>query len=121
MSCHHPTSWTTSQGKCLCGEQVGHRHVHTPRGDGQGNQVCSVCNMVIITPILSSDDPRLQPEPERYGPLPEILVTLYYDGPDYGLPRAPIAPYVRDIAAYEGELNRIDPKELWDRLLDMVA
>jgi hypothetical protein len=76
--------------------------------------------MVVITPILSSDDQRLQPPPERYGPLPEVLVTLYYDGPEYGLPRAPIAPYVRDVAAYEGDIERCDPEDLWDKLAEMV-
>jgi hypothetical protein len=118
MTCHHPTSWLTSLGRCVCGEIVQQRHIHTPVKE-DGRDICSTCREALITPILSTEDPRLQPE-EVFYRLPEMLVTLYYDGPEYGLPRAPIAPYVRDVAALEGEINRYDPQEMWDILAELA-
>jgi hypothetical protein len=119
VTCHHPTSWITSLGLCVCGEAVEQRHVHILVKDQLGQDVCSVCHQVVINPIFSSDDPRLQP-PEIFYRLPDVLVTLYYEGPEYGLPRAPIAPYVRDIAEFEGQINRYDPQDLWDILAELV-
>jgi hypothetical protein len=106
------SGWQTSQSQ-------DQRHTHHLYKDELGRDICSVCHMIVITPILSSDDPRLQPAVE-YHPLPDVLVALYYDGPEYGLPRAPVAPYVRDIAAKEGGINRYNPEELWDKLAKLV-
>lgn len=120
MTCHHPTSWITSLGKCVCGEQVEQRHVHTLIKDAEGRDICSTCREAVIIPIMSSDDPRLQPE-EVFYRLPDVLVALYYEGPEYGYPRAPVAPYVRDVAELEGELNRYDPQILWDELAELTT
>ena len=95
-------------------------HTHTPVMDSEGHNICSTCREVVITPITSSDDPRLKP-PEVFFRLPDVLVALYYEGPEYGLSRAPVAPYIRDIAALEGELNRYDPQNMWDELADLTA
>jgi hypothetical protein len=105
--------WQTSQS-------TQQRHVHTPVKDPEGRDICSTCREAIITPILSSDDPRLQPE-EVFYRLPDTLVVLYYDGPEYGFPRAPVAPYVRDVASFEGEINRYDPQDMWDILADKTS
>lgn len=94
-------------------------HAHTPVMDSEGHNICSTCREIIITPIMSSEDPRLQPE-EVFYRLPDVLVALYYEGPEYGYPRAPVAPYIRDVAAHEGELNRYDPQYLWDELADLT-
>lgn len=96
------------------------RHIHTPVKDSLGQEICSVCRTVVINPIFSSDDARLQPE-EVFYRLPDVLIALYYTGPDYGYNSAPVAPYIRDIAAYEGELNRYDPQYLWDELADLTT
>jgi len=48
------------------------------------------------------------------------LVALYHEGPEYGFQRAPVAPYIRDIAALEGEINRYNPQEMWDILADLA-
>jgi hypothetical protein len=32
-----------------------------------------------------------------------------------------VAPYVRDVAALEGEINRYDPQMMWDILAELVA
>jgi hypothetical protein len=96
------------------------RHVHSPVKDQLGQEICSVCHMVIIHPIFDVDDPRLQPDITYYR-LPEVLVTLYYEGPEYGFPKAPVAPFVRDVAAFEGDVNRYNPEELWNKLADKVA
>ena len=95
-------------------------HVHTTVKDSEGRDICSTCREVIINPITSVDDPRLQPE-ELFYRLPDVLVALYYEGPEYGYPRAPVAPYIRDVAAYEGELNRYDPQIMWDELAELVT
>jgi hypothetical protein len=96
-----------------------HRHVHTLVKDSEGRDICSVCREAVINPIMDTDDPRLQPE-EVFYRLPDVLVALYYEGPEFGYPRAPVAPYVRDIAAFEGELNRYDPQVMWDILAELV-
>lgn len=98
------------------------RHVHRTFRDQLGQNICKDCHMVVIEPIFSSDDPRLQPVVEQFEPhpLPDVLVALYYDGPDYGLPRAPVAPYVREVASKEGDINRYNPEELWDKLAELV-
>jgi hypothetical protein len=117
--CDHKPAWRDSAGKCSnCGEHVGRGHEHITARDQLGQNVCTVCGTIVIEPIFSSDDPRLQPPaPEPvYAPTPEVLVALYYAGPENGYPRAPIAPYVRDIAAFEGNIKRYDPDELWEKL-----
>jgi hypothetical protein len=110
------SGWQNSQSN-------NHRHVHTPVKDELGHEICSVCRMVVITPILSSDDPRLHPPPEEiiWYPLPDVLIALYYAGPEYGWPKAPVAPYIRDVASFEGDITRFNPEELWDRLSEMTA
>jgi hypothetical protein len=118
MTCHHPASWITSLGLCVCGERVQQRHVHIPVEE-DGRSICSTCREVIITPIFSTDDPRLQPQ-EVFYRLPDLLVALYHEGPEYGFQRAPVAPYIRDIAALEGEINRYNPQEMWDILADLA-
>src|SRR6516164_5284093 len=115
MTCSHPDNWITSLGRCVCGVVVQPRHKHTPVRDQLGQNVCTVCHTVVIDPIFSSEDPRLQPEPVFFR-LPDVLVALFYEGPEYGYPRAPVAPYVRDVAALEGEINRYDPQLMWDIL-----
>jgi len=99
--------------------QVTH-HTHTTVKDPLGHDLCTVCHQIVITPILSSDDPRLQPAEPNYPPLPEMLVTLYYDGPDFGYYRAPVAPYVRDVASLEGNKARYNSEDLWDILSEKV-
>jgi hypothetical protein len=96
------------------------RHVHTPVKDPEGRDVCSTCRETVITPILSSDDPRLQPQPIFFR-LPDVLVQLYYEGPEFGFPRAPVAPYIRDVAALEGDINRYDPQYMWDALAEKAS
>lgn len=68
------------------------QHVHTPRRDSQGRNVCTTCSAIVITPILDSDDARLKDAGfQRSGDnivthadnqvdtLPELLVNLYYE------------------------------------------
>jgi len=99
---------------------VEKRHIHTTMKDQLGQNICTVCHAIVIEPIFSIDDPRLQPEPDFYR-LPDVLVALYYEGPEHGLPKAPVAPYVRDVAEFEGTINRYKPEELWDKLADLVT
>jgi hypothetical protein len=89
------------------------RHTHTPVRQSDGRDVCSACSQVIINPIRTSDDPRLQDagyhrsggNQDDYSdmpPLPEVLLALYFNGPALGLPRAPVAPYIDIVAEEEG-------------------
>src|ERR1700757_3780323 len=92
------------------------RHTHNPVSDHAGRQICSICHQVIIKPILSSDDPRLvdaglhrsggRYEEQRYPPLPEMLIALYFNGPALGLPRAPKAPYIDCVAQEAGRRSK---------------
>lgn len=123
-TCTHKPAWLDSSGKCSnCGEHVGRGHEHSTFRDQLGQNVCSVCGTIVIEPIFSSDDPRLQPPPPEpvYSPLPEVLIALYYAGPENGFPRAPVAPYVRDIAAREGDIGRYNADDLWEKLADLAS
>lgn len=86
---------------------VNKRHEHTPVTGSDGRSICTGCRMVIVKPILSSDDPRLvnaglmrSPHHREDDPvdeqmtLPELLIALHDVGPDYGYRRAPVAPYI---------------------------
>jgi hypothetical protein len=116
------TEWQTSRS-------TDKRHTHTTVPNSRGQEICTGCQQIITVPILSSEDPRLDGaglmrsghHDEDYGPvftpvpLPELLIWLYYDGPDYGFVRAPVAPYVEQIAILHGHRNETDG-ELWFRL-----
>lgn len=106
---------------------AGHVHhtVRTPRGQ----DICTSCGEIVITPILGFDDERLhggKPDvwgPEGYEfaplelpPLPMVLITLYYDGPEYGYAKAPIAPYVELVAMREEAIAGSVPEDFWFKL-----
>lgn len=84
------------------------QHVHTPRRDSSGRDICSSCQSVVITPILSSDDPRLvnagfQRSNERNTeeiilPLPELLIWLYYNAHTIQLINAPVSWYINEVS-----------------------
>ena len=93
-------------------------HIHTPRRDSQGRDICTVCSSVVINPIISEDDPRLQGaglhrSGDAYSnsqelepiPLPFILINLYYDHD------APVPQYVNVI----GKMHNW-PNTIWDVL-----
>lgn len=89
------------------------RHEHTLVRDSSGRDVCSVCRKVVIVPIKSADDPRLDGAGLRRSgedisdamaddilcihSLPELLIALYHEGPEFGYAKAPVAPYVQQI------------------------
>jgi hypothetical protein len=104
----------------------GHAHhiVRTPRGQ----DVCTSCGEIVIKPILGWDDDRLQGQGPQAGPsgpdaelaelppLPILLITLYYDGPEYGYAKAPIAPYVEAVAMREEAIAGSVPEDFWSQL-----
>lgn len=108
------------------------QHQHTIRTDAQGRNICLVCNEIVINAITDQSDPRLHGSgevqhtdvwgPEGYEfapkavPLPIILVTLYHDGPEYGYARAPLAPYVEQVALREESIAGAVDENFWDRL-----
>lgn len=101
------------------------RHTHTLIRNSAGQDICSGCWQVVTEPITSSDDPRLQGaglmrSPHHNAdnvivermPLPQLLIALYNEGPEFGFARAPAAPYV--LAIIELHVKRRDDLgELW--------
>ncbi len=101
------------------------RHIHTPVRNEKGENICTQCWQIIIRPIKSSDDERLEQSgfmrtPKEDGddfeefvpqPLPEILIALHQHGPEFGYRQAPVAPYIVDVL----EENPKDDN-LWERL-----
>ena len=108
-------------------------HVHHIVRSPRGQDICTSCGEIVIQPILGWDDERLKganeiqhtdvwgPEgyefaPPELPPLPMVLITLYYDGPEYGYPKAPIAPYVELIAMREEAMAGSIPEDFWFKL-----
>lgn len=93
-------------------------HTHTPQPDSQGRQICSTCQSMVLNTITSSDDPRLVnaglmrtrsrevtsvDSVDNWLPLPELLISLYYNAEVIGLINAPVAWYVDRIANIVGD------------------
>lgn len=108
-------------------------HKHSPVRDAAGREICSTCNQLIVHPITSSDDPRLQDAGFDRGnrqdielampPLPVVLITLYFNGQALGLATAPISWYVDNVAQEEGKRFEQHtttlvggPDDIWDEL-----
>jgi hypothetical protein len=101
-------------------------HVHSTVKNDQGQDICRSCGQIVITPILDFDDSRLQGAgamrsptveyPDELPPLPIVLVTLYYDGPEYGYSKAPIAPYVELVAMKEEAVAGSVAEDFWFNL-----
>lgn len=103
------THWENSQS-------TAKRHTHTTIRNAQGQEVCSSCHQIVITPITSSDDERLDdaglmrsPHHDKSVmwsvPLPEILIGVYNE-----LQGAfPIAPYLLTVIS---ELEQRDADSL---------
>lgn len=98
------------------------RHVHTPVEDSKGQMICTACSQIVVKPILSSEDPRLQGAGlHRSGgedfeipfPLPLPVQLILMD--DWGWPEAPIAPYVVMVAQVAQDRGE-DVDDLWERL-----
>jgi hypothetical protein len=103
-------------------------HVHHIVRSPRGQDICTSCGEIVIKPILGWDDERLRGDvvpdvwgPEGYEfaewpPLPIVLITLYYDGPEYGYAKAPIAPYVELVAMREEAIAGSVPEDFWSKL-----
>lgn len=106
----------------------GHKHIL--RKDELGRNVCMTCREIVVTAITDFSDDRLHgagydPRPRDYQsdefegplpPLPVVLITLYYDGPEYGYAQAPIAPYIEMVAIHEDRKEGADLENLWVEL-----
>lgn len=103
-------------------------HVHNITRSPRGEDMCTSCGEIVIQPILDHDDPRLHgagqmrsPKPsveyqDELPPLPILLITLYYDGPEYGYAKAPIAPYVETVALKEQAITGGIAEDFWHKL-----
>lgn len=116
-----PHHWIAANGLCLCGYRPpnlgggGSKHEHRFL---YGGNVCTDCNATVISPILTTDDPRCgRQEPgwfmgELAGPmgenppLPIMLVHLWEIG------AAPVAPYVEDVSSLEKPTSKME----WDQV-----
>jgi len=112
------THWEDSQS-------TAKRHIHTPITNTRGQEVCSSCSQIIIKPITSSDDERLEgaglmrsphhDEPNKWiMALPEQLIGMYNELQG----EFPVAPYLLAVISdlEQRDTNALHPG-MWSELL----
>lgn len=101
------TGWQTSRS-------TNRRHEHTVATVIGGRDICH-CGQVIIKPITSFDDPRLENAGNARIPLPELLIYLYNDDRSFEA-----APYIINVIE-EHERRGTLSEFMWMDLLNRVS